>query len=212
MYSFFFGAIICGGGLSILLCPRKTKYAITSYSWEAMKIYVQLEDFCLKKIKPYFLKDINLDDSGDFKITLYNCNLNSYENYIDVIPSVNTDWFFIKRKIDGEYKCRIFENIELANTQTELFIKTDKLFIQIELKQNNKTFDIKEAVEYFMIEKNKIFNKRFLMWIMEYWFNVKLSDDYKIKIIDSNVNIVNLDKNKYILLYKEEYNIKDITI
>ena len=209
--SFVWGGAILGGGLSlsILLCPRKTKKNLYNLTWEIMKGYVQLEDFCLKKVKPTLFKDINLDDDGIFKITFFNCETQKYESYIDNIPKINSDWFFIKQKVDNEYKCKIFENIELVDTQIKNYEKTDQLFIQIELKQNNETFDIKEAVEHFMLVRNKLFDRRFLTWLMKYWHNCKLSTNYTIHIIDNNINMIKLDQSQYIILYKNKYDIKD---
>ena len=95
--TFVWGGAILGGGLSlsILLCPRKTKKNLYNLTWEIMKGYVQLEDFCLKKVKPTLLKDINLDDDGIFKITFFNCETQKYESVIDNIPKINSDWFFM---------------------------------------------------------------------------------------------------------------------
>ena len=49
--------------------------------------------------------------------------------------------------------------------------KTDKLFIQIELKQNDRIYDIHEYISNFYIENNEILDKVFLEWFMKEFYS-----------------------------------------
>tara|TARA_B100000575_G_C22978192_1_gene564507 strand:+ start:36 stop:641 length:606 start_codon:yes stop_codon:yes gene_type:complete len=86
--------------------------------------------------------------------------------------------------------------------------KTDKLFIQIELKQNDKIYDIHEYIGNFYIENNEILDKVFLEWFMKEFYSTKLEDNYELNIIDKEINIFKLKKDEKVILTKESYKIE----
>lgn len=86
--------------------------------------------------------------------------------------------------------------------------KTEKLFIQIELKQNDKIYDIHEYISNFYIENNEILDKVFLEWFMKEFYSTKLEDTYELNIIDKEINIFNLKKDEKVILSKETYKIE----
>ena len=86
--------------------------------------------------------------------------------------------------------------------------KTEKLFIQIELKQNDKIYDIHEHISKFYIENNEILDKVFLEWFMKEFYSTKLEDTYELNIIDKEINIFKLKKDEKVILTKESYKIE----
>ena len=86
--------------------------------------------------------------------------------------------------------------------------KTDKLFIQIELKQNDRIYDIHEYISNFYIENNEILDKVFLEWFMKEFYSTKLEDNYELNIIDKEINIFKLKKDEKVILTKESYKIE----
>lgn len=86
--------------------------------------------------------------------------------------------------------------------------KTDKLFIQIELKQNDKIYDIHEYIGNFYIENNEILDKVFLEWFMKEFYSTKLENNYELNIIDKEINIFKLKKDEKVILTKESYKIE----
>ena len=210
---FIYGSLLFGGlGMSILVCPKKTKKKLYNTTWEIAKGYVKLEDFCLNIIKPNLCQSLQFLKKGEakeYQITFHNSETNKYEMYIDQIPYIKSNWMFVKRKIGKNTRCKIFENIELLTTSKEYFEEIKNPFFEVELEQNNERIDLKESLEYFMINKNKILDTLFLRWVLKYWFGEKLANKYKIHIIDSDVNIFVLQSNQYIILNKNKYDIKD---
>ena len=47
------------------------------------------------------------------------------------------------------------------------------------------------------------------MWYLKFFYDCDLKDDYKLHIIDSNVNVITLDNKQHIMLGKNNYIIKD---
>jgi len=89
-----------------------------------------------------------------------------------------------------------------------LMNKTNKLFIQIELKQNETIYDIHEYINYFYIEHNEILDKVFLEWFMKEFYSTKLEESYELNIIDKEINIFKLQKDEKVVLLKDSYTIE----
>ena len=157
--TFVCGSLLFGGGLgiSILVCPKKTKKTIYNTAWKMAKGYVKLEDFCLNSIKPNLCKQfehLKKVKAKEYQITFHNSETNKYEMYIDQIPYIKSDWMFVKRKVGKHIKCKIFENIELLTTNEEYFEKINNPFIQVELEQNGETLEIHKYLKEHYYEGN----------------------------------------------------------
>ena len=101
---------------------------------------------------------------------------------------------------------RITDSLTEETTKEEFqFTKIDKPFIQVELEQNNKTFEIHKFLKEHYFADNKILDKEFLQWYLSYYSLGTLADEYTLKIIDKNVEMFNMDKNQCILLSKDGY-------
>ena len=115
----------------------------------------------------------------------------------------NADIIFMKRKIEDKTYCkRINKNDDIKNLKFE---PANIPFIQVELKQNDKTLEIQEHLNYFYIVDNVILDSVFLKWYMEYWFAIPLAEEYKVHIIDNNVNIFTISPAQSILITKDGY-------
>ena len=95
------------------------------------------------------------------------------------------------------------------------FIKIEKPFIQVELEQNNKTFEIHKFLTEHYFEGNKILDKEFLQWYLAYYNLGTLADNYTVKIIDKNIEMFTMDATQYILLsedHAEGYKLQTIEL
>ena len=84
----------------------------------------------------------------------------------------------------------------------------ERPFLQVELEQNGTKKEIHEYLHYFYLEGNKIFDKIFLKWYLDYWYQINLEEEYKLHIIDNNINIFTLSPDQYIILNETDYSIK----
>jgi len=113
------------------------------------------------------------------------------------------DMLFVKHKVGGKTLCkRVKTREEVEHID---FVPIPKPFIQIELKQDGESMEIHDYLEYFYVDGNHILDPLFLKWYMKYWFQVNLSDDYTLHIIDTDVNIVELTPKQSILMTDGTY-------
>lgn len=107
------------------------------------------------------------------------------------------DYFF--------YKCLNYETSDK---------KTNYKFITIDLHDKNEKFNLELCTKNytFYLNDNKILGEEFVKWFCFKYLNKTISDNYKIQIIDNNVNIISITKNEYIQLSNDDYNVRNILI
>ena len=87
---------------------------------------------------------------------------------------------------------------------------SNDLFIQLELIYNGTTYDISlNTIKPFLVNKNMIFNKKFVKWFMKTHFNIDIDNTYTIKIIDSSINMLELNDSQYISIEDNTYSVKN---
>jgi len=205
-------------GFLYLYDKNKAETLFYNVTWSAISIYTNLEDFFEKRFKlkktekkldekvEIFVEEKNIKESD--KITYYDKENDKYETVIEIPDKEDLEWGFVKKKMNGECKCRIYDNISEKKDEDE-FIIIEKPFLQVELEQNEKNMEIQEYLHYFFLKDNKLFDRDFLKWYLRYWYQIDLEENYKLNIIDHEINIINLDPTQYIILGdKGNYSIK----
>ena len=158
---------------------------------------VELEEITSNKVE-----FIGYKESDDTIYTSSNLENNMY------IQDTDFDLMFLKKKEnDVELYKRINEKTEVdKNIKME---KIDKKFIQIELCQNDSKTSIHKNLEGFYLIDNTLLDYVFLKWYVNKFYGLLLSDTYKLSIIDSDINMFNLDKNQSITINKKKnYDVK----
>jgi hypothetical protein len=184
-------------------------YIAQKSSWNAVKAYhkINLEIDNLKRW--YYANEVEeiveLDEitdtvefigykeSDDTTYTSTSLENNKY------IQDTDFDLMFLKKKEnDVELYKRINEKTEVdKNIKME---KVDKQFIQIELCQNSNKTSIHKNLEGFYLTDNTLLDYVFLKWYVNKFYGLLLADTYKLSIIDSDINMFNLDKNQSIII------------
>ena len=98
----------------------------------------------------------------------------------------------------------IKEDIDFDNNDIIFDRCDEKLFLQIVLMDKNNSYEIQEYIDSFLVDGNVILDKTFLIWYMRYYYSQDISNDYKLRIIDNNVNMFNLDNTQKIEITNEE--------
>ena len=88
------------------------------------------------------------------------------------------------------------------------YLKTYPKILSTTILLKNKEYNL-DLSEYYLIGK-KILDHKFMNWYFNYYYNINNITDYKISIIDSDINVYTLLKNNYILLGKDNFYIKTI--
>jgi len=137
----------------------------------------------------------------------------SYYNYAanaNVIDGEKKPILFLKSYVEDDYKYLQFNDISLnLNCLLPIIPISKDLFIQIEMIYNGVTYDISlGSIKPFLVNKNVIFNGKFVKWFMKSQFNIDIEDSYKIKIIDDTINMLEISDSQYIYLENNGYTVK----
>uniref|UniRef100_A0A6C0C434 Uncharacterized protein n=1 Tax=viral metagenome TaxID=1070528 RepID=A0A6C0C434_9ZZZZ len=112
----------------------------------------------------------------------------------------------IHKNVNDEEFYRILS--EKNDVETCDFDKGEVLFLQVEIEQFGKRTSIHEYLSKFYLDKNIILGKPFLEWYLKKFYSMDLMDDYKLHIIDSNVNLFTINNTQCIELSKTENEFK----
>jgi hypothetical protein len=136
------------------------------------------------------------------------------QNTIEYISNDNFDFIIYSDFKENKNNKLILR--ELSDTETIKYEETKYNFILCEIKIGEKVtkIDFKTDNYNFMIVNNKI-DASFVNYFMKKYYKYEdISDvlciDYKIKILDQNVNEVILDTTKEIVLGLENYEVKSV--
>ena len=130
--------------------------------------------------------DEPIDKCSEYPLKLYIKTINEIKN----IYRLNTDDNCNK---DLELS-KMFEN------------KLDSPFLQVELNQCGEKTLLDNGLSDFYFNGNKILDEIFLKWFLDYYnYGADLEDEYSIKIMDNNVNFVELSRGDYVVLNKDGF-------
>ena len=145
---------------------------------------------------------LGYNKNDDTTYTSYNLEKNTY------IEDTNFDLMFLRKKEKDLELYKRISNKEDINQNIKIN-KIDKPFIQVELCQNDEKKSIHKKLEGFYLEDNTLLDEPFLEWYVKTFYAIILDNDYKLSVIDSDVNMFKIkrgqridlnDKKKYQLI------------
>lgn len=188
-----------------------------------LDIYSEFESFYIRNLKQYFdamrkytkndtnyylIVKKNIPDESNSLFSETKINEKEYktkkreiENEITLYEEYFIVYIFSKNDKTYGYILYNLED-ELPNLNDEtLYISDKKYFMSINCNDNE--IKLHEDINYYL-KGNKILNFVFLQWYMNKNFSKKLNEDYEISIVDSMCNIIELNKDEYIVLNDSE--------
>lgn len=112
-------------------------------------------------------------------------------------------------KVNDNYKILKDTDYENINKIDEIKLEKDKLFLQITYNDNNNNeVEIHNKINFFTVDGNEILSKRFLLWFMKQHYNIDIQDDYRIQIIDNDVNMFDIKNFMSIKIKKNTYSLE----
>ena len=91
------------------------------------------------------------------------------------------------------------ENVKMILKRIDSSMYDKRLFLNIELINGEEKHDLNKYVSAFYRTGNNILSKDFLEYIIaDNELNIELVDDYSLNIMDKNINLVTLNKDKHI--------------
>ena len=210
-----------GFGLFYLYDERTATTIIEDFSWSAVRAYhrVNMETNNLRRyLETEFSEGKNSDIEEDedeseeeedklVSFLGYNDDGSVYttdelenNNYIDD-ESFNM-MMLVKKEEDSRLFKRIHEKGEIS---TEVkFEKVTKPFLSVEVEQNNNRIAIHDKLKGFYINGNMLLDKIFLKWYLEEFYGMNLEDNYKIHIIDSNIEMHKIQYDQSVTIQSKE--------
>jgi len=117
--------------------------------------------------------------------------------------------------MDKNAETECVNNVFYTSFPTTFDYKVSKIsFISIELEHENKTYPINlknDKYNYYIV--NNCLNQQFLKYYIKNILKMPFNEakfDYKLTIIDNNVNIITLLPNQYILIMEDDYQIHSL--
>ena len=108
----------------------------------------------------------------------------------------------VKKQEKYDLYKRIYEKGELGCDYN--FDEVDKPFLSVEVEQNNNRVAIHDKLKGFYIKGNMLLDKVFLKWYLEEFYGMNLEDDYKIHIIDSNIEMHKIQFDQSVTIQSKE--------
>jgi hypothetical protein len=142
-------------------------------------------------------------------LEIVNCKQNIYE-----LPITEEELEKIKKntlilKVNDNYKILKDTDYENINKIDEIKLEKDKLFLQVTYNDNNNNeVEIHNKIKFFAVEGNEILSKKFLLWFMKQYYNIDIQDDYRIGIIDNDVNMFDIKNFMSIKIKKNTYSLE----
>ena len=198
--SFF--ATILSKKLCDYIYPEKMNLLYIKITLYGFKIYATMHLLSQRVIKLFYNKpqnhiilfiknghEVKECNKEQFKLhtaTIYNYDLILYKEL-----NTSTDTYNVVRLDKNVNE----ENIRISNIK----------FIDIQVECNGATHCLDFGNENYYIEGNILFDKAFIVWVLNHYYGVTLTGDYKCTIMDNNVNLIQLNSLNYIRIEKDNY-------
>ena len=216
-----------GFGLFYLYDESTATAIMEDFSWSAVRAYhrVNMETNNLRRyLENEFVEEKNSDkEESDEEIeeeklvqfmgytndgSVYTSDELENNQYIDD-ESFDMMMLIKKENEDSLYK-RIHQKGEISS-EVE-FEKVAKPFLSVEVEQNNNRIAIHDNLKSFYINGNMLLDKTFLKWYLEEFYGMNLEDNYKIHIIDSNIEMhkIQFDQSVTIQAKEQLYSITQV--
>jgi hypothetical protein len=180
--------------------------------WKSMLEFLK-QNKLIEKVKIQ-LKDISIYDKNGNKLYLDFSLENNEINQLKNSFQINDYGLMIFSDKNEETGCLNIINYE--NVPESLNYEISNVsFVRVELfyKENSYLIDLKnEKHNYYIV--NNILNQNFFKYYLKNILNVNIEEDnfdYKVTIIDQNINIIDLKPSQTLILNKNDYEIKEIS-
>ena len=80
--------------------------------------------------------------------------------------------------------------------------------------EKTENISIHKNLKYFYVNDSFILDEKFIKWYMKTFYDVLVMENYKLSIIDSNINMLSIDNSKIVHLNskneKVNYDVKAV--
>ena len=192
-----------GIGLGIIYKKELTKYLLSSL-WETTRYY--------HKANIYLEENGYINNKKEKKDEKVENFIIQYNNEINKIKIDNINNYKILKNADllilqkNQLYKRIENHCDIIKENSNLIKIKNKPFLQVDFIQNEKSIEINDNLQKFYLKGNIILDEVFIKWFMKYFYNITVTN-YRISIIDENVNMFEIKGNEKIEMLENGYKI-----
>jgi len=172
-------------------------------------------EYIIQKYKNEYVFDADFDEiSLPLKI-FEREDIESLDKEIDVINKFLTLYSDDLEALHDVWRTAIYSGSEfgspgMVSKDTNLRKRLLKFSIESIKNKSEKQNPYAEFIGYYdNLVGNKILDSLFLKWYLDYFYDMELPKNYKLKIFDKNINMFDLNKNEYVVLKKDGYKIEN---
>lgn len=210
-----------GFGLFYLYDETTATSIMEDFSWSAVRAYhrVNMETNNLRRyLENELIETKNSDNEYEdeseeeekeklVSFLGYSNDGTTYSSYkLENNEYINDEEFsmmmLVKKQDNYDLYKRIHEKGEIMCEHN--FEEVTKPFLSVEIEQNNNRVAIHDKLKGFYIKGNMLLDKVFLKWYLEEFYGMNLDDDYKIHIIDSNIEMHKIQFDQSITIQSKE--------
>ena len=210
-----------GFGLFYLYDETTATAIMEDFSWTAVRAYhrVNMETNNLRRyLENELIETKNSDNEYEdeseeeekeklVSFLGYSNDGTTYSSYkLENNEYINDEEFsmmmLVKKQENYDLYKRIHEKGEIMCEHN--FEEVSKPFLSVEVEQNNSRVAIHDKLKGFYIKGNMLLDKVFLKWYLEEFYGMNLDDDYKIHIIDSNIEMHKIQFDQSITIQSKE--------
>ena len=213
--------------LEIIFFPKQTKSLVCLVGWNSIRGYTRLQKLNKKYILPFYKRNIitpynnftgNKPDKYPFLLIKNGKEIKQYKKLKELqnatdVPSYDFILHTYYSDDDDENENYTIRYNEIS--EKSYYQKSKCSFIAIELKYEDKTYQIDLNNPFnFLVKDNELLDYPFLRWYTYKHYNVDISQNYIVELIDSSVTSETLSVGHNIKLSidgweKEEHDISD---
>tara|TARA_B110000305_G_C19342604_1_gene589962 strand:- start:566 stop:1126 length:561 start_codon:yes stop_codon:yes gene_type:complete len=173
------------------------------YFYRFLKYWYSRINYKINNKKPLLISVKCLNDtveevSEDFSITNYENNNSSELSFIK--------YTIYSNNLLQKYYKRILNKNDIVD-DISIFISNVNI-LSISVIINDYEYDI--SISEFNLINNKILDEPFVKWYLNKHYGVLIKDNYKIIVIDNDVNVHKLYNSNYIIICNDTFTIKTI--
>ena len=209
-----------GFGLFYLYDETTATAIMEDFSWSAVRAYhrVNMETNNLRRYLENELSEgKNSDMEEEYESEEEEEKLISFVGYnkdgsvyttdeLDNNRYIEDETFNMMMLVKKEDNTKLYKRIhEKGEISSEVaFEKVEKPFLSVEVEQNSTRVAIHDQLKSFYINGNMLLDKVFLEWYLEEFYGMNLQEDYKIHIIDSNIEMHKIQFDQSVTIQSKE--------
>lgn len=212
-------SILFTAKMSNYFFPERMNAVYIKVGIYGLQAYVFLYNWFQKvsTFKNYILSKFSLYKKRDNYFTFIKngievreCDLSQFYLYMSSLDYYDV---ILYRELEGEcYNVLRVDKYNFINGSEKDISKSNVKFLDIKIEYNNNSYSIDFSKDNYYIDGNMLLDKYFVKWYLNHAYGILVKDDeeYVCNIMDQNIDLIQLNKDKHVIIRKDNYIIGEI--